>query len=90
VRQALANLVSAQAALDQTQAELSKAIVVLRATQAQYRAGVTTLPLLLNAQVAITQAQTDHLTAIYALRQAEQNYLYALGENDLAAGIYKT
>ncbi|MBV9148631.1 MAG: TolC family protein [Candidatus Eremiobacteraeota bacterium] len=85
VRQALANLVSAQAALDQTQAELSKAVVVLRATQAQYRAGVTTLPLLLNAQVAITQAQTDHLTAIYALRQAEQNYLYALGENDLAA-----
>ena len=90
VRQALANLVSAQAALEQTQAELSKAVVVLRATQAQYRAGVTTLPLLLNAQVAITQAQTDHLTAIYSLRQAEQAYLYALGENDIAAGLYGT
>ena len=85
VRQSLANLVSAEAALDQTQAELSKAVEVLKATQAQYRAGVTTLPLLLNAQVALTQAQTDHLTAVYALRQAEQSYLYSLGENDLTA-----
>ena len=80
VQQALVNFVSAQAAVTQAQAELSKAQEILRATQAQYRAGVTTLPLLLNAQVGLTQAQTDELNAVYGLRQAEQSYLYALGE----------
>ncbi|MFN2529025.1 MAG: TolC family protein [Candidatus Baltobacteraceae bacterium] len=83
VQQALVNLISAQSALTQAQAELHKAQEVLRATQAQYKAGVTTLPLLLNAQVGLTQAQTDQLNAVYQLRQAEQNYLYALGENDI-------
>lgn len=81
VRQALIGLVSAQAALGQAQAELNKAQEILRATQAQYRAGVTTLPLLLNAQVGLTTAETDQLNAVYGLRQAEQSYLYALGEN---------
>jgi len=85
VRQALIGLVTAQAALAQTEAELSKAQEILRATQAQYKAGVTTLPLLLNAQVGLTQAETDQLNAIYGLRQAEQAYLFALGENQLAA-----
>jgi len=87
VRQALVNLVSAQAALQQAEAELNKAHEVLRATQAQYKAGVTTLPLLLNAQVGLTQAQTDQLNAVYALRQAEQSYLFALGENDVQLGL---
>jgi len=85
VRQALVGLVSAQAALGQSQAELSKAREILRATQAQYRAGVTTLPLLLNAQVGLTTAETDELNAVYLLRQAEQAYLFALGENTLSA-----
>jgi len=85
VRQALVGLISAEAAVGQSQAELSKAQEILRATQAQYRAGVTTLPLLLNAQVGLTQAQTDELNAVYALRQAEQTYLFALGENDMGA-----
>lgn len=80
VQQSLVNFVSAQAAVTQAQAELVKAREILRATQAQYRAGVTTLPLLLNAQVGLTQAQTDELNAVYGLRQAEQAYLYALGE----------
>jgi outer membrane protein TolC len=84
VKQALVNLVSAYAALDQTNAELAKAQDVLRATQAQYRAGVTTLPLLLNAQVGITQALTDEVTAVYTVRQAEQTLLFAEGAN--AAG----
>ncbi|GAC1659288.1 MAG: TolC family outer membrane protein [Candidatus Elarobacter sp.] len=84
VRQALVNLVSAYAALAQTNAELSKAQQVLQATQAQYRAGVTTLPLLLNAQVGITQALTDEVTAVYTVRQAEQALLFAEGAN--AAG----
>ncbi|MBC5811494.1 MAG: TolC family protein [Candidatus Eremiobacteraeota bacterium] len=81
VKQALVNLVSASASLDQAQAEYLKANDVLHATQAQYRAGVTTLPLLLNAQVGLTQALTDQVTAVYALRQAEQAYLYATGAN---------
>jgi outer membrane protein TolC len=84
VRQALLNLVAAYAALDQTNAELSKAQQVLLATQAQYRAGVTTLPLLLNAQVGLTQALTDEVTAVYTVRQAEQTLLFAEGVN--AAG----
>ncbi len=85
VRQALVGLVTAQGAVAQAQAELTKGQEILKATQAQYRAGVTTLPLLLNAQVGLTQAQTDELNAVYALRQAEQTYVYALGEN--AIGI---
>mgnify|MGYP001265016295 CR=1 FL=1 len=85
VRQALVGLVSAEAAVGQSLAELSKAQEILRATQAQYRAGVTTLPLLLNAQVGLTQAESDELNAVYSLRQAEQTYLFALGENELGA-----
>lgn len=83
VRQALIGVVSAQSAIAQAQAELSKAQEILRATQAQYRAGVTTLPLLLNAQVGLTQAQVDYVNALYGLRQAEQTYLYALGESGM-------
>ncbi len=49
-------------------------------TQIQYRAGITNLALLLNAQSGLTQAQTDRLDAVYALRQAEQAYLFALGD----------
>jgi outer membrane protein TolC len=86
VQQTLVNFVSAQAAVTQAKAELSKAQEILRATQAQYRAGVTTLPLLLNAQVGLTQAQTDELNAVYGLRQAEQSYLYALGEIAMGPG----
>jgi outer membrane protein TolC len=85
VRSAVIGLVTAQAAVAQAQAELAQAQTVLSATQAQYRAGVTTLPLLLNAQVQLTTAQTDQLNAVYGLRQAEQAYVYALGEN--TAGI---
>lgn len=83
VRSAVIGLVTAQAAVAQAQTELSQARTVLSATQAQYRAGVTTLPLLLNAQVQLTTAQTDQLNAIYALRQAEQTYVYALGQNTI-------
>jgi len=81
IKQSLANFVSAHAALEQTQQEYATATSNVRATQAQYRAGVTTLPLLLNAQVQLAQAQSDQVTAVYALRQAEQTYLYAVGAN---------
>ena len=81
VKQALVGLVSARAALLSSDAELTEAQVVLRSTQAQYRAGVTTLPLLLSAQVGLTQALTDQSTSVYTLRQAEQAFLYAEGAN---------
>jgi outer membrane protein len=81
VKQAIVNLVAARAQLDEAQAEYAKAVDVLSATQAQYRYGVTTLPLLLNAQVGLTTALSDQVTAVYALRQAEQAYLYAIGAN---------
>ncbi len=84
VRTALVNLISAYAALGQTSAELATAQEVLRATEAQYRAGVTTLPLLLNAQTGITTALTDEVNAAYTIRLAEQALLYAEGAN--AAG----
>ena len=81
VKQTLVSLVSASAAFDQTQAELANAREVLQATQAQYAAGVTTLPLLLNAEVGLTQALVDQVNAVYALRQAEAAFLFAEGAN---------
>jgi len=81
VKQSLTGMVTARAALDQTQQEYATAISNVRSTQAQYRAGVTTLPLLLNAQVQLTSALTDQVTAVYTLRQAEQAYLFAVGAN---------
>jgi outer membrane protein len=81
VKQALVTLVSAGATFDQTQAELANAREVLQATQAQYAAGVTTLPLLLNAQVGLTQALVDQVDAVYTLRQAEASFLFAEGAN---------
>ncbi len=81
VKQALIGLVSARAALDQAQVEYDKAVEVLKATQAQYAAGVTTLPLLLSAQVGLTQALSDRVTTVYGVKTAEQTLLYALGSN---------
>jgi outer membrane protein TolC len=90
IKQALTGLVSASAAVDQTKVEYSTAVTNLQATQAQYRAGVTTLPLLLNAQVQLTQALTDQLTSVYDLRQAEQTYLYQVGANYDASAVKTT
>jgi outer membrane protein len=81
VKQTLVSLVSANATFQQTQAELENAREVLQATQAQYAAGVTTLPLLLNAEVGLTQALVDQVTAVYTLRQAEASFLFAEGAN---------
>ncbi|HEV3158146.1 MAG TPA: TolC family protein [Candidatus Baltobacteraceae bacterium] len=81
VKQALISLVSAQAQLDQAQDQYDEASQVLQATEAQYRVGVTTLPLLLNAQVSFTSALTARVSAVYNLRQAQQAYLYQTGAN---------
>jgi outer membrane protein len=81
VKQTLVSLISAGATFQQTQAELENAREVLQATQAQYAAGVTTLPLLLNAEVGLTQALVDQVNAVYSLRQAEAAFLFAEGAN---------
>jgi outer membrane protein len=81
VKQSLVALVSAKAALTSANVALYEAQTVLKSTQAQYRAGVTTLPLLLNAQVGLTQALSTQTTSVYTLRQAEQAFLYAEGAN---------
>ena len=80
VRQAFGILGGAREAVTQAEAELGTAQEVLTDTQVQYRAGITNLALLLNAQSGLTQAETDRLDAVFALRQAEQSYLYALGD----------
>jgi outer membrane protein len=82
VKQALVNYISAQSAVGQADAEYTEALVVTQSTQAQYRAGVTTLPLLLDAEVSLTTALADQVRTVYALRQAEQAFLYAEGENE--------
>ncbi|MGH7709072.1 MAG: TolC family protein [Vulcanimicrobiaceae bacterium] len=79
VKQALVGLVSARAQLDEVQIQYTEASQVLQATEAQYRAGVTTLPLLLNAQVSFTSALTARVTAVYNLRQAQQAFAFATG-----------
>jgi outer membrane protein len=81
VRQTLAQLVSQREAVNESQVALNEAQEVLKATQAQYRAGVTTLPQLLAAQVGLSQALVTQVSAVYSLRQAEQAYLYAIGGN---------
>ncbi|MFN2449491.1 MAG: TolC family protein [Candidatus Baltobacteraceae bacterium] len=83
VQQALVGIASNQAAVTQAQAAVTSAAESLRGAQAQYRAGVTTLVTLLQAQTNYTQAQTTLLNAIYTLRQAEQTYIYALGESSI-------
>lgn len=80
VRQAFGILAGARDALAQAESELRTAQEVLVDTQVQYRTGITNLALLLNAQSGLTQAQEDRLGAVYALRQAEQSYLFALGD----------
>jgi outer membrane protein TolC len=75
------NLVGARSQLDEAQAEYTNAALVLNETQAQYKYGVTTLPLLLNAQVGLTTALSDQVTAVYNLREAEQTYLFSIGAN---------
>ncbi len=79
VRNALIGTVSAQSTLDQARAEYASAAQTLAQTQGQYRAGVTTLPSLVQAQTAFTQASTDIVNAIYALRQAQATQRFALG-----------
>lgn len=83
VRSALANLISARAALVQANSELNAAKVSLDATQAQYKVGATTIISVVTAEANLATAQSAQITAIYSVQNAEQNYLYATGLSDL-------
>lgn len=79
VQQAYLGLQTAQAGVTSATAELAQARTVLAVTNAQYRAGVTTLPLLLNAQVGLTKAESDSTVALYNYKIAQQQLLFAEG-----------
>lgn len=83
VQQALVAVASNQAAVAQAQAEVTSAQESLRGAQAQYRAGVTNLVTLLQAQTNYTQAESSLINAVYTLRQAEQQYVFAIGESSI-------
>ncbi len=83
VQQGVVGVISDQAAVTQTVVATSSAQESLRATQAQYKAGVTNLFSLLQAQTNLTSAETNELTAIFNLRIAEQTYVFALGESSI-------
>ena len=79
VQQAYLQLVTAASSLNAAKAAQDQALVLLSVTNAQYKAGVTTLPLLLNAQTQLTTAQSSYVQALYAYKVAQQNLLYAEG-----------
>jgi outer membrane protein len=71
VQQAILNLATASESVTAANAELANARTVLDVTNAQYKSGVTTLPLLLNAQVGLTTAESDQITATYNFKVAQ-------------------
>jgi len=79
VQQAYLELGTADSTLNAAKVALDQARVVLNVTNAQYKAGVTTLPLLLNAQSQLTTAQSNYVQSLYAYKIAQQNLLYAEG-----------
>lgn len=79
VQQAYLALQTAVAGLTAAEAEYSQARTVLDVTNAQYKSGVTTLPLLLNAQVGLVKAESDRVNAIYTYKTDWQQLLLAEG-----------
>jgi outer membrane protein TolC len=79
VRQALIAIVSDRSTLDSTRVAYASGIEALRSTQGQYRAGVSTLPALIQAQSTLASAATNIVNAIYTLRLAQSNLRFALG-----------
>ncbi|HEY7994300.1 MAG TPA: TolC family protein [Candidatus Eremiobacteraceae bacterium] len=79
IQQAYLGVQTAQAGLTAADAEYAQAKTVLDVTNAQYKAGVTTLPLLLNAQVALAKAEGDQVNALYTYKTARQQLLISEG-----------
>lgn len=70
---------TAVAGLTAANAEYASARTVLDVTNAQYKSGVTTLPLLLNAQVGLAKAESDQVNALYTYKTSWQLLLLAEG-----------
>jgi len=70
---------TAVAGLTAANAEYAQAKTVLDVTNAQYKSGVTTLPLLLNAQVGLAKAESDQVNALYTYKTSWQQLLLAEG-----------
>ncbi len=79
VRQAYLAAQTAIQGVGAAKVELDQAQTVLDVTNAQFKAGVTTLPLLLNAQVGLTKARSDYINALFAAYTAEQSLFLAEG-----------
>jgi len=79
IQQSYLGVQTAEAGLIAADAEYSQAKTVLDVTNAQYRAGVTTLPLLLNAQVGLAKAEGDQVNALYTYKTAWQQLLLSEG-----------
>jgi outer membrane protein len=79
VTQAYLAYQSAVAGVSAAQVELSQAQTVLDVTNAQYKSGVTTLPLLLSAQTGLIKAENDYVNALYTAKTAEQQVLFSAG-----------
>ena len=79
VQQSYLAMATATSSLNAAKVAFDQARVVLDVTNAQYKAGVTTLPLLLNAQSGFTTALSNYVQTLYAYKIAQQNLLYAEG-----------
>jgi outer membrane protein len=79
IQQSYLGVQTAEAGVNAADAEYAQAKTVLDVTNAQYKAGVTTLPLLLNAQVALAKAEGDQVNALYAYKTAWQQLLLSEG-----------
>ncbi|MBV8223410.1 MAG: TolC family protein [Candidatus Eremiobacteraeota bacterium] len=79
VRQAYLSAQTALAQVQSARVELDQAQTVLDVTNAQYKAGVTTLVLLLNAQTGLVKARGDYVNALFGLYTAQQNLYFAEG-----------
>jgi outer membrane protein len=79
VRQALIAIVSDRATLEETRIAYTSSLSALRSNQAQYRAGVSTLPALVQAEATLATAATNIVNAIYAERLAQSKLRYAMG-----------
>lgn len=79
IQQAYLGVQTAEAGLSAADAEYAQAKTVLAVTNAQYKAGVTTLPLLLNAQVGLAKAEGDQVNALYTYKTAWQQLLLSEG-----------
>jgi outer membrane protein len=79
IEQAYLGIETAQAGLTAANAEYSQARTVLDVTNAQYKSGVTTLPLLLSAQTGLAKAESDQVNALYTYKTAWQQLLLSEG-----------